>query len=199
MGHEQAQLLRRGPSDIAGLAATAGLGLLDRPLDRHHDVAEVDAGPGRARDSGADAPRANADGGSSGNDRTSVGPRLPMCAAFSAASSESSVRTSPIDAGDGASTSSSAAATVRASTAPATGDRTPSRTSQVDPPRRAVDRPGHDAGRSPPPPAAARRDSSSTTVFCGYAIRVWYMPSSCSTNAFLMRSRSRSVISHSSN
>src|SRR4051794_31698216 len=47
VGHEQAQLSRRGPVDIAGLAAVAARRLVDRPLDRDDDVAEMRPAPGR--------------------------------------------------------------------------------------------------------------------------------------------------------
>ena len=58
----------------------------------------------------------NAPGGRSGNDRTSVGPSLPMWVRLSAASSASSARISPIDAGLGAPAASSAPAIARART-----------------------------------------------------------------------------------
>ena len=127
--HEEPQLVGRRPADVAGLAAAAGLGLLDRPLDRDDDVAEMRSAAGRQREAGRPRPRlthrpgwaGNASGGSSGNDRTSVGPVLPRCAALSAASSASSDRISPIEAGDGAPPASSAAATARARARP--GDR----------------------------------------------------------------------------
>ena len=63
----------------------------------------------------------NASGGSSGNDSTSVGPALPSASALRPASSASSVRIRPIEAGEGAPAAVSAAATARASAA--TGDR----------------------------------------------------------------------------
>ena len=79
---------------------------------------------------------------------------------------------SPIDAGDGRPARRRGHVERRADRPrqrrPRTGDRTPSRTRQVDPPRTDVDRARHDAEPVPvPPPPAARRDSSSTTVFCG--------------------------------
>ncbi|MDQ6794573.1 MAG: hypothetical protein M3067_07125 [Chloroflexota bacterium] len=40
MRHEQPQLVGRGPAQVTGLAAAAGFGLLDRPLDRNDDVTE---------------------------------------------------------------------------------------------------------------------------------------------------------------
>ena len=50
VGGEEAQFVGRGPADVAGLAAAAGLGLLDRPLDGDHDVAEVGTTTGRERE-----------------------------------------------------------------------------------------------------------------------------------------------------
>src|SRR6187431_2629259 len=39
--HEEPQLVGRGPANVAGVAASAGLGLLDRPLHGDDDVPEV--------------------------------------------------------------------------------------------------------------------------------------------------------------
>ena len=52
MGREEAQLVGRRPADVAGLAAAAGLGLLDGPLDGDDDVAEVRPAAGREREVG---------------------------------------------------------------------------------------------------------------------------------------------------
>ena len=143
VGHEEPQLVGRRPADVAGLAAAAGRGLLDRALDRDDDVAEMGRGPGQhAASRRAPRPRAgrvigNAAGGSSGNDSTSVGPCWPRCAALSSASSASSVRISPIEAGEGAPAASSAAAIARASPAAGTGGddarRGPSRSTRHGP------------------------------------------------------------------
>ena len=48
VGHEQAELVGTGPADVAGLAAATLARLLDRPLDRDDDVAQMDAAAGRA-------------------------------------------------------------------------------------------------------------------------------------------------------
>ena len=50
VGHQQPQLIGRRPSDVARLTATPSLGLLDRPLDRHDDIAEMDPATGWSRD-----------------------------------------------------------------------------------------------------------------------------------------------------
>jgi len=47
---QQAQLVGRRPAAVAGLAAAARLSLLDRPLDRDHDVAKVSSATGRERE-----------------------------------------------------------------------------------------------------------------------------------------------------
>jgi len=70
----------------------------------------------------------NASGGRSGNDSTSVGPVLPRCSALRRASSRSSDRISPIEAGAGAPPAPSAEATQRASAIPGSGAMTRSRT-----------------------------------------------------------------------
>ena len=49
VGHEEPELVGRRPADVTGLAAAAGLGLLDGPLDRHDDVAEVRPAAARTR------------------------------------------------------------------------------------------------------------------------------------------------------
>lgn len=59
--------------------------------------------------------------------------------------------------------------------------------------------PGPEAPGPEAPPPAARRVSISTILLCGYAIRWWYMPRSCWTNASRIFSTSRRVRSHSSN
>ena len=85
VGRRAGAARRRRPADVAGLAAPAGLGLLDRPLDRDDDVAEVGPAARRQRERPAAGVPArpsrpgcggNASGGSSGNDSTSVGPSL---------------------------------------------------------------------------------------------------------------------------
>ena len=134
---EQPELVGRRPADVAGLAATALDGLLDRPLDRDDDVAEMQAPAGRQRKGrgrrsaparpGRDGGGGKTSGGRSGNDRTSVGPRLPRWSAFSSASSASSDRIRPIDAGDGAPAASAARTIARASAAPEIGAWTPAR------------------------------------------------------------------------
>ena len=139
MGDEQPQLVGGGPADVAGVAATTGLRLFHRPLHRHDDVAEVQPAARRQgeerrlrrpeRSSGRDAagtPRA----GPAGTTARPSGRPCPCASAFSPASSASSARISPIDAGAGAPAASSAAATTRPRAAPPSGDRTPSRTSR---------------------------------------------------------------------
>ena len=135
VGDEQPELLRGGPADIAGVAAAAGLGLLAGALDGDHEVAKMQALTRRPRVAARRGLRPpavrsgrNASGGNRGNDNTSVGPVLPMCVALSSASSASSERTSPIEAGAGTSTASSAAVMARASEAIETGAWTASRT-----------------------------------------------------------------------
>lgn len=58
MGREEPQLVGRRPAHVAGLAAAARLGLIDRPFDRDDDVAEVLPSTGRKRevDDGAGCP-----------------------------------------------------------------------------------------------------------------------------------------------
>ena len=115
--------------------------------------------PGGRAKNGAPAPDAvvrpgcggNASGGTSGNDSTSVGPSTPMCVAFNRASSASSARISPIDAGAGAPAASSAAATTLPRVAPSSRRPDAVADVEVDPPRRSIDGPGHEAGVSPPP------------------------------------------------
>ena len=90
----------------------------------------------------------NASGGSSGNDRTSVGPVRarggPRSARRARASSD---RISPIEAGRRRRRPRRAAAAIaRASAAPETGADDPVADRQVDPPRPEVERPGHEAG-----------------------------------------------------
>ena len=107
------ELVASAPADVAGLAAATLLGLLDGPLDRDDHVAEVLAAcraAGRtprgrssiAASGGRPGCGGNAAGGSSGNERTSVGPSLPMWVALRSASSASFDRIRPMDAGLGA-------------------------------------------------------------------------------------------------
>ena len=191
MGHEQAQLVgrptsgrrrsgRRGrprparsparPTRRCRRGAAGGRAAARTPAGRGV------AAPPRRRPDAAGTPS----GGSSGNDSTSVGPVLPRCVGvepgqLGVVGQDQPDRGRRRRAGRRRAPRAIARASAR-HRRPATA--TPSRTVEVDPPRRDVDRPGHDAPRagSPPPPPAARRDSSSTTLFCGYAIRVWYMP-----------------------
>ena len=106
---EEAQLVRRRPADVAGLAAAA----LARPAAIARST-ETTMSPrcgraGRRQDERAGRPRraaaavpgcaGKASGGSSGNESTSVGPASPMCVALSAASSVVGERISPSEAG----------------------------------------------------------------------------------------------------
>src|SRR4051794_36297518 len=50
VGHEESELVPRVPADVAGLAATAGGGLVHGPFDRHDHVAQVHASAGRERE-----------------------------------------------------------------------------------------------------------------------------------------------------
>src|SRR6185436_16548060 len=131
VGRQEAQFVRRGPSHVACLATVAGLGLLGGALDGDHDVAEVRPAAGREWEVGlGDSGRGTqscsgkASGASNGNDSTSVGPVFPRCAALSTASSASSDRINPSEAGPGAPAAVSAAAVARASAAPAIGKST---------------------------------------------------------------------------
>ncbi len=62
MDDEEAQLVRGRPADVAGLAAAAGLGLLDGALHGDDDVAEVEAGAGRQEERAAAVERASRSG-----------------------------------------------------------------------------------------------------------------------------------------
>ncbi len=160
------------PADIAGLAAATLSGLLDRALDRHDDVAEIDTTSGWPRDGGHGGSRGERRGWQQreGQDvrRSHVTHVLEVQRGQLRIVSEDQAyrrwRRS-IDRierhRDGA---RQTGRRCRGADAIAHVD--------VDPPRSVVDRPGHETGRSPPapadPPAAlARRDSSSTTVFWG--------------------------------
>ena len=129
---EEAELFGGGPADIAGVAAAAGLGLLAGALDRDHEVAKV-----RAGDRAAAADRRGGRPLAAGPERLGREQRerqhvrragLAHVGAFSPASSASSERISPIDAGAGAPAASRAAVMARTSAAIATGAWTPSRT-----------------------------------------------------------------------
>ena len=204
-----------GPADVAGLAATAGRGLLDRALDGDDDVARgAGAGPagggnvGRrarrrpvlARDAAGTPP-----GGSSGNDSTSVGPSLPMCVALRPASSASSAEDQPdrgrrrragrVDErrGDGPGEAQP----------PTVGDRRrrgPSRSIRHG---ATVDRALASRGRSRAPPAGRRRAARATRArrpcSAGRRSACGTSRAAAATNASRIRSRSRSVRSHSSN
>ena len=164
----------------------------------------------------------NASGGSSGNDSTSVGPVLPRCVGVELGQLGVVGQDQP-DRGRRRCPAADGRRDGTAELAPATGEATrrdrqigaprPRATGpvEVDPPRARGRAPGSRCGaaasaaaeslRSPtdrrrPPRAAtpARRPCSAGTR-CG----VWYIPSSCPTNASRIRSRSRSVRSHSSN
>ena len=71
--------------------------------------------------------RSKASASSIGNDRTSVGPRWPMCSRLRSASSASSVRTTVTEPGAGAPQATSPRSTWRAMAARASGASTPAR------------------------------------------------------------------------
>ena len=113
--------------------------------------------------------RGNASGGRSGNERTSVGPRVPRWARVErgqlrVVGQDQPDRRRRRRAGDLGRRS-------HAASQGGPGDRRldPVADRQVDPPGPEVERSAHEAEPPPPPvrPPAARRDSSSTTVFCG--------------------------------
>ena len=122
-------------------------------------------GRGHVRDLGRRG--AKASGGRSGNDSTSVGPRLAHVCLRSARPARrrrtGSARSRPAMA--------RRRVERRRDRPRQRRDRdrraTPSRTVRSIRHGPTVDRPGHDAEPRPSAAAAARRDSSSTTVFCG--------------------------------
>ena len=181
------------------------------PLDRDDDVAEVRRRPG-GRAKATAGPLAvgalpgcggNASGGSSGNDRTSVGPSLPRWVALSAGELRV-VGQDQADRGRATAPRRRRAPPRSPGRAPPPGParRRPSRTREVDPPRARVERPGHErrAGRlRRPPPAAAGATRARRPCSAGRRSAGGTCPSSWPTNASRIRSMSRSVRSHSSN
>ena len=156
--HQQPELVRGSPANVACLAASPLGRLGNGAFHGDHDVAEVDpcarrqhervgapgrrrrrpcvrrpcvrgaAGPGGGCAGAAPGCTGNADGGSSGNDRTSVGPSWPRWATLSDSISMSSVRITDSEDPAGAAPATSAAATTRAVSAPGMTRRTPGRT-----------------------------------------------------------------------
>ena len=171
MGHEQAQLVgratsgrrrsgRRGPRSACSIARSTDTTMSPRWIRRPGGQANAAAPRRRSRPRrlarrAPGTPRA----GAAGTTARRSGRRRPMCVAFSAASSASSVRISPIEAGDGAPAASSAAAIARASAAIGSSrhagrrrvDRPPSRTIERRSASGADGRsPGHAPGAGPP-------------------------------------------------
>ncbi len=221
MGRQEAQFVRRGPAHVACLATAARLGLLDGALDGDDDVAEVRTAAGREREVGLRGTARRA-GRGPGMIRERLGRQQRERQHVGRAGLPQMCRVERCQLGVVGQDQPDRGRRWGACGRECGSDRACQRRSsdrrvdavadgQVDPPGAYVQRPGHDAGLLPPlppteppppadpPPAAARRDSSSTTVFCGYAMRLWYIPSSWPTNASRISSRSRSVRSHSSN
>ncbi len=119
VGDQQAQLVGRGPADVAGLTATTGFGLLGGPLDRHDDVTERGPATRRQREVGRRRQREGQDVG-----RTLVAKvRLVQLGQLRVVGQDQ-----PDRRRGGAPAASRAAAIARARPAAGTGETTPSRT-----------------------------------------------------------------------
>ena len=175
VGDEEAQLVGGRPAHVPGLTAPARAGLVDRPFHRDDDVAEVRSGAGRQ---GEDGPRRFRPVRGAGmrpedvrwqqRERQHVG-RAAHAHVRGVQSGKLGV------VGEDQSDGRRAGRTGRIEGG-RHGPRQPGDPERhldavpdghIEPPRRPVDGPGHEAAGPPPPPPAARLASRSTTSLCG--------------------------------